>query len=76
MKRKTIAELKQVISWLKETTGKQYTYYPGGSGFYAVYAETSAGPRELASKPLAELLVFLDAYRRGYGAALDDSKET
>lgn len=73
MTRKTIGDLKKVLDWLSETTGKTYTPSPIGGGFWSVGVHHKDGSiHEIANRKLADMIDFLEAYRRGYAAALHD----
>jgi hypothetical protein len=71
MPRTTIADLDRALADLSDLTGEAYTRIPSGSGYWSVYVGSPTGPREVANRRLADLVGFLDAYRRGYGAARD-----
>lgn len=74
MTRATIPQLEQAVKDLTAVTGKRYYYSPRGSGFWDFGVGEGDKVVGIANKKLADLIVFIDAYRRGYGACLDDNK--
>lgn len=73
MSRATIANLKAVCEYLYEVTHKVYTFAPVGNGMWKVGEKVADGFVSLGDpKSLKDWITFLDAYRRGYGACLED----
>ena len=77
MARTTIAALRRAAEELTTLTGRIHHVAPKGGGVWTLSYRFAGhlGPHVLVTDgAMRELLLFMDAYRRGYGACLDDKK--
>ncbi len=75
MNRATLGQLEQAAKDLSDVTGEQYVWRPVGSGFFDFGRKDGENYVQIVNRKLKDLIEFLDAYRRGYGASLDRRKQ-
>lgn len=79
MSRTTMFDLKEACQYLTDLTGFEHEVAPKGSGFWELFYKKPTGNGEfeyvgVTNKRKKDMLLFMEAYRRGYGRCLEDQK--